>query len=286
MGGRTKPGTRHIVGRLLPCFMAARYHTILIVGDFLSVQFFVSMLSSLGRPPKESQDTPCGLLKPLQNPCSFLDQCSDDTTVEFDITLWMFRCFPVEDWSEPMNQVATSATGSDQYHKFIQTNPNRTAGIANTCIDEYVEAFDSLLAWLDTFGHEKLLAFSHQTLPGHSNRAPLGNAKARESYDWNDPFELHQSSHRNYAESRYSKGKADQAENTSNWHLFELFNEHSKNLSPNASQINSIFNGSTFSLVRYYDAMDMLALAIAWTTPYLVQPIAGCISIVQCCSKL
>jgi GDSL/SGNH-like Acyl-Esterase family found in Pmr5 and Cas1p len=157
---------------------------------------------------------------------------SNHTTVKFNITLWAFRRNQLEQWAELKQQVATNTTGSDQYHQFVQTNPNRTAVIANAgawmkSTDEYVDAFDSLLAWLDSLSKGKVMAFFRATLPGHVACKPLGEARDRESYDWTDPHELHESPYQNYSE--YSMAEAIQNK-PFNWRLVESFNEYAHNL--------------------------------------------------------
>jgi hypothetical protein len=200
----------------------------LFVGDSLTVQFLLSMLSLLGRPLKRLQ-------KPFIIPCSFVldDHQPHDTSARFKIAIWMLRRNRPKDWTALKEQVETNTTGTDRYHRFVQTNPNRTAVVANVGAwmqnqGEYVQAFGSLLAWLDSFSsQERVMAFFRPTVTGHVGCTPLGNATDRHSYDWHDPIELHQSPYQSYAE--YSEVWASQTK-PYNWGLIESYNEYSRNV--------------------------------------------------------
>jgi hypothetical protein len=253
----------------------------LFMGDSLTIQFLLSMLSLLGLSPKKEANPFQKLQKPILVPCSFPDHQSNHTTVKFNITLWAFRRKQLKQWAVLKQQVATNTTGSDQYHQFVQTNPNRTAVVANAgawmnSTDEYVDAFDSLLAWLDSLSKGKVMAFFRATLPGHVACKPLGEARDRESYDWTDPHELHESPYQNYSE--YSMAEAIQNK-PFNWRLVESFNEYAHNLltQRQPDQLNvQWLNVFPSTILR------RLVLVIVCTTPYRAQPICGCICSFLC----
>jgi hypothetical protein len=218
---------------------------ILLVGDSLTFQFLFSLLSLLGYPPRGRQYTFNGLLQPFHIPCSFIqhhNESSDNnrTVVEFAVTLSLYRRSPLKDWQYLQQMVDNNQTAQDEYHQFVTTNPNRTAILANTgawmqSMDEYTEAFDALLTWIDSFGTtdnndgNKVMAFFRPTIPGHANCTPsMGNdTTTKETYNWTDPLELHEApygSYQEYVAATYNQTKPYQ------WDLFESFNEHSKHL--------------------------------------------------------
>lgn len=221
---------------------------ILLVGDSLTFQFLFSLLSLLGYPPQGRQYTFNGMLQPFYIPCSFSPHHHNNESsnnhhtnnnirtavVEFAVTLRMFRRSPLGDWQYLKQSVDDEKTEQDEYHRFVTTNPNRTAILANTgawmkSIDEYVEAFDALLTWFDSFGTAdgKVLAFFRPTMPGHVGCTPLGNATTKETYNWTDPVELHVAPYGSYEE--YVAATSNQTP-PYQWDLFESYNEHSKHL--------------------------------------------------------
>lgn len=72
------------------------------------------------------------------------------------------------------------------------------------------------------------MAFFRPTVTGHVGCTPWGNiATDLNSYDRNDPIELHQSPYQSYTE--YSAVWANQTK-PYNWGLIESFNEYSRNV--------------------------------------------------------
>jgi hypothetical protein len=137
--------------------------------------------------------------------------------VEFDLTLAVFQRKPLKHWIQLRQLLDGNTMHTERYHQFVQANDDgRTAVVANVglwmnTMEEYVEAFDILLAWLDSFQRDKVLAFFRPSVPGHVRCSPSGRQPPYENYD----------EYSNYTNSQ---------ERPFNWHLMESFNAHSKSV--------------------------------------------------------
>lgn len=212
----------------------------LFVGDSLSVQFLFSLLSLIGYPPKNGQFSFRGMLKPFTIPCRFHDNQAI-VTREFQTTLWMYRRSPVGDLVQLRDEAQSRQF--TKYHDFLVKNPNRTAIVANTgawinTMEDYREAFGSLLEWLDSVEDKsKVLAFFRPTLPGHLHCRPRGNDTEKEVYNWTDPVDLQQPPYRDYDEYLQTTQeiiktarKQNETLNAFNWLEIESFNDYSKDV--------------------------------------------------------
>jgi hypothetical protein len=90
----------------------------LFLGDSMSMQTMVSLLSLVGRPPVEREYSAWGINQPFYLPCSFSlvadeedpSSASSREMVEFNMTLGLFQRKPFEDWVTLKQQLATNTT--------------------------------------------------------------------------------------------------------------------------------------------------------------------------------
>jgi hypothetical protein len=204
---------------------------VLIVGDSLSIQFQRSIVSLLGHPPSGMKAKNFnGHFQPVNIPCR-LDGSS------FTVTFLGYRRSPSSDLmalAAQVQRLKNNETVKNEQRKFVESNPKRTAIVANTgswmhSMKDYQEGFDSLCSWIDSFDPTKILAFYRETIPGHPACKPHGEKHKEQDYDWIHPVQ--EEPHANY-ESFYAAQQERIQLNTTGkdygYDMFEAYNSYSR----------------------------------------------------------
>jgi hypothetical protein len=199
---------------------------VLIVGDSLSIQFAQSLQSLLGFPPIGRRAGFNGRFTPFSMPCQMKHS-------SFEITFLLSRISPLSDLIALSKESNTTAPTPQR--RFVESNPNRTAIVANTgswlhSMEDYKQGFDSLISWIDSFDQSKIFAFYRETIPGHLGCIPAGEKEEVSNFDWINPVQVEPyANYRDYLnnttalELRRNNGTVDY-----NWGLFEDYNVYSR----------------------------------------------------------
>ena len=220
---------------------ALNVNKILILGDSLSAEFGMSLLSLLG------QDFPVAFNPLFKRWHSVPCGNSNGRRSSSIVLVRIYRRSPLSDFLTLHDDPLINST--------ITNSPNRTVIVANTgpwipTFEEYKIAFGALLDYIDSFPPDKIIPFIRPTIPGHPNCKPrpdLDKAhvgiKELESFDWVNntvdevPFE-------NITEYRDYMKQQNSSE-TYNWLKFERYNDYSYGMLMNRTEVTAPTNNMT-----------------------------------------
>jgi hypothetical protein len=228
------------------CKVAAKLDItrVLILGDSLSIQFGISMLSLLGSPPRGRQTSFNAILKPFTIRCNNITTESEvQEPHSFDVKLWIYRRSPIDDFIYLNKESESNDTLANDQRNFVQDNLNCTVIIANTGawmkgIENYTFAFHSILNWIDSLrSSNKILTFYRPTIPGHFHCEPnapnIDNIKPAD-FNWTET--VHQKPFLNYEEYHRKTNEilsSNEPIEEYNWLEFESYNLYSKSVIEN-----------------------------------------------------
>ena len=208
---------------------------ILSLGDSLTAEFVQSLVSLLGFPPQGNAAKRFNArLRPINIPCRPFNAKSFQLEV-----MWMRR--------SSVQEILSLSKTSALEEKFVAENRNRTAIIANfgawfKSLDDYKQAFDSFLTWVDKRNgsnnstENKLEVFFRETIPGHWPCFPEGERTDETTYNWIKPVDV--TSFKNY--TSYQKSLFYNQTSEYNWEMFEDFNKHARTCLRNRSETLSL----------------------------------------------